>query len=1046
MSADSMEKFRCWSAREVGQSVYSDIGAIPEGMEALFLAAHTPMTLSAYPEYLGGASLPEGSVGERQVIDVLIEGVGKAGENTLIAVTGPAGSGKSHVVRWVHANISKNDDRFVVLYVPRGMTIREVLRRLISGLPGVDGNDLLVRVEKAFGEANPQMMLERLVHEMKMALNYHLDDKGGLASDDASGNEGVVEQRNTLLGFLDENNRRRNGLGDLLENEKIAKALMAPRGRLANRVATLFGDDRSGDHYDEVFEKTDLPLGVAGVREQFGPGKDGKLRNELWKIISAQPETTLSLLEEALLLAEPRVVGIEGTGGESLAELFIESRKALKTEGKELVLLFEDLVQIGGTISRELYEQFVTPSRDELAALRVVFAMTDGAFEKLDRTVQTRVGPRFGVAERSVLDQPEKFVARYLNLVRVGGERTLELRSAQESSSSDQGWMLNHCNTREDGAPCRFRTDCHSSFGSVAVGELGDVGLYPYSEAALSRSIEWIRSKPPEPGSITPRKVIKHCISTVLIEADKRIESGEYPHDAVLEQFVAIGLEMQAFRARFDSNDLDRLHRAMVIWGDGLRLPEVLLQAFSLEAAETKSLAVPVAPQISQGKTKEVETVALEDPLEGLVLWQGGGHLLDKDSDEYRKFLYKLTIDRIGQDWPTIHVGDGTGKNLLGELFGMTTFDIQGARGSGKGGDGNLKFSLTREGSSAQVMMAARWFYDHGHFDPEKAKWMWPHGQTPVNLMVELETFLDQCAESVRERFMEITGGLKTAGDAIGLRALAVAASGFEVDVAGMRKGQIDAFARVCGRSESIPTRSTSESSPAWRSVEITSSAILAEIDVGSYVKSFASVRQGTGEILLSDGVQLAAIVGEFLSEPIVSLTRLESSTHFPVLGKLAKEMHESLKDCFEEERQSFTSNLEKVKELLEEQPPSKVSSSVYEISHVARGSGFLKGAGTQLEGHLQTLEQFDESLLEESAALNVTEVIFKQHKIRQINKLSNSLQFLKGVMDQTRLESKRNLASGGRDLSKIRESIASELEGIKAMVEKLGMDGHQDD
>jgi hypothetical protein len=42
---EAMTGFRCWTGRDVRETVYSDIGALSISADAVFLAAHTPMEI-----------------------------------------------------------------------------------------------------------------------------------------------------------------------------------------------------------------------------------------------------------------------------------------------------------------------------------------------------------------------------------------------------------------------------------------------------------------------------------------------------------------------------------------------------------------------------------------------------------------------------------------------------------------------------------------------------------------------------------------------------------------------------------------------------------------------------------------------------------------------------------------------------------------------------------------------------------------------------------------------------------------------------------------
>ncbi len=192
-----MKGFRCWSADSVRRTIYSDIGALSGDADAVFLAAHTPTVLG----HVRGPDVVTGDLGEQRVHDTLLDAVGRdVDRNTLIAVTGAPGSGKSHIVRWVHAHVHPTDERFHVVYVPRAVqTIRQLLRHLVAGLPEAGGDEFLRRLDEAVGNVPPQLMRERLFNETTLALKWTLDVQppNGAEGEDASH---VREERDLLLG------------------------------------------------------------------------------------------------------------------------------------------------------------------------------------------------------------------------------------------------------------------------------------------------------------------------------------------------------------------------------------------------------------------------------------------------------------------------------------------------------------------------------------------------------------------------------------------------------------------------------------------------------------------------------------------------------------------------------------------------------------------------------------------------------------------------------------------------------------------------------
>src|SRR3954454_15050710 len=131
----------CWSAAKASQVVHPDVAALTPGnteSDAVFLATHSPSRLR---RYIG--SVPQDQiVDEQALLDDFVTRLAKdVNDNTVIAVTGGSGTGKSHVVRWLHARLPARDD-LRVLYVPKRLTnLRELLRVVVEGLGEEQGQE-----------------------------------------------------------------------------------------------------------------------------------------------------------------------------------------------------------------------------------------------------------------------------------------------------------------------------------------------------------------------------------------------------------------------------------------------------------------------------------------------------------------------------------------------------------------------------------------------------------------------------------------------------------------------------------------------------------------------------------------------------------------------------------------------------------------------------------------------------------------------------------------------------------------------------------------
>ena len=1021
MSEQTMEKFRCWNGESVGQTVFSDIGALASDADAIFLAAHTPVVL----DHKKGPEVDAKSSGEAQVLSALLGRVGDGERNTLVAVTGGSGSGKSHVVRWVNAHVDRKDERFRVLYVPRAVqTLRALLHRIVDGLPGVEGTDLLKRVDAAIGKASPGELKDRVVSEMRIALNWTIQPRP--PEDDETENEAAArEDRNSLLGEPDEQGRRRDGLADLLEEPSISKALLREGGGLDHLVRSYFNETSRRDDRDETFTSDDLPIRERGIRRalQNRPGLQ-----ELWDIIGNAPEDTMSLLEEALRVALPATIGLRSqTGGDTLGGLFAASRKVLKEQGRELVLIFEDLAQFG-LVDGELYDQFVTPPSPDLAPLRVVFAVTDGAYRNLERTVRTRVEHEFQVGG-SALAAPERFIGRYLNLIRVGRSHTQQLWS--DGGSADTGsWMENACMTLNEGQPCQFLDTCHASFGKVEIGGIGAVGLYPYNAIALRRSVKHLGA------DATPRLVLDQCVSTNLLEADVHIAAGDYPHPRVFDQFdLTARMVREVVVSDVPPADADRVYLARLIWGDEQLLPAGIDVAFSLHKATASGAKPGLAPTPVPKPGIPSSTPLAQSPLEPLLQWQNEGNLPESernglpedDVNTFRQTLLTLTLSRLQLDQSLVHVFSGRGRELLGRLFNQTSFAIEGARGSTAGKE-SIRIEILRTPDSVRLLAAARWFRDHGHFDPEQGMWPWPTGLDPQQLLLELENALDTWASQVRKRFLEVSGGAEVARNALGLRALALAAVGHDVTALTSTSAVLSAP----GAPVSLPGAS-------WAAVDLAAQAAFA-VPTEEYVGAFAAVRQGTtGDAQLVNILDLDSALSTFFADPASSLARVAVFDGDPTLAVAARNLLAAMTAAADAERGELTAAAARLGELLEGFQPEVVGKRALTIGTTANSGGLFRPTDQwrQFVNEVDVLTDVRRAAYALAVDAGLGGILQAQRDGRNVRRLDSALAFVASAMAATKAECRRSGGAAG-DMVTLRDDVKAQVVEIDGLVQTL--------
>ena len=102
------------------------------------------------------------------------------------------------------------------------------------------------------------------------------------------------------------------------------------------------------------------------------------------------------------------------------------------------------------------------------------------------------------------------------------------------------------------------------------------------------------------------------------------------------------------------------------------------------------------------------------------------------------------------------------------------------------------------------------------------ALWQWPEGYDPAQLLVELESRLDEWAAEVRARFLKLTGGTRLARQAVGVRVVALATAGWNA-----------AALTTTSAVLKPPDESRLRASDAWTGADEVASRILASLRVG---------------------------------------------------------------------------------------------------------------------------------------------------------------------------------------------------------------------
>jgi uncharacterized protein (DUF2384 family) len=152
-----MERFVCWTPDAVDATVVVDA---VNSSRAVFLATHRPSQLLRrdFTATEGGALIDE----EELLKEFLAPNPGLL----FMPIVGESGTGKSHVVRWLHLRMPEDSLRRVV-YIPKyGTNLRRVIELILSDMQGVAVDELRRELDKAVDSLDEAGAPSRLLYEL----------------------------------------------------------------------------------------------------------------------------------------------------------------------------------------------------------------------------------------------------------------------------------------------------------------------------------------------------------------------------------------------------------------------------------------------------------------------------------------------------------------------------------------------------------------------------------------------------------------------------------------------------------------------------------------------------------------------------------------------------------------------------------------------------------------------------------------------------------------------------------------------------------------
>jgi hypothetical protein len=577
------------SIKEVNQCIRTEAEAADD---AVLLAVHEPTPLFVREAGTGAQETKT----ESDLLDEFLRSADD-GSAVVVAITGDSGVGKSHMIRWLNAQLQRHADRdrFVIVLIPKTASLRKVVELMLEPLAGAEYDLLRNELGRVTGSLGPEDASRHLATSLTIELK-------------ACEKQWIAELRsgNTADRSLRERALHARGLQNILfQGETFDNWLQPVLLRIVEQALRGGSESTSGNARRFVPADFALPesFDITAVSQegqryiQNLQGNDGSST-----LIAAR------VLQDVL---DPALRGVfrfsEALGHRSLEEIVNDIRARLLEQNKELVLLIEDFAALAG-IQETLLSLMISESdhsgRRIRAPLRTALAVTDG-FLPSRQTILTRakrewVIPNYGTSDEDIFKRLTRMAGRYLNAARWGID-SLRNQYANNQEEGLYSWVK-HFEIELDAK----EQDDLDSFG---VSDQKDY-LFPFSSIAIS---SLVRREMTVDGKLlfNPRRFINSVLRDVLLNRELQVQ-GNFPPPNFKSATLKTDADLDLRARGFSQGMRDRFIPTLVYWaGDPRNLidePLVsknLFKTFSLPWPFQEERVGVVPPQQPKGREKD---------------------------------------------------------------------------------------------------------------------------------------------------------------------------------------------------------------------------------------------------------------------------------------------------------------------------------------------------------------------------------------------------------------------------------------------------------
>lgn len=634
---------------------------------SVLLAVHQPSPLTTRN---AGTNI-EIAASEQELLDAFLSDSVPEGF-LLFPITGPSGIGKSHIIRWLDAQLQRSSkrERLHIIRIPKSASLRKVVELILAPLAGDP------RFEKSRADltrAVAEVDKRSAVVLFRAQLENALTSRADAMQTEAREHQDRAAELRPLIGHARSLPKL---FGDAALKDHFDETVLARvvARALQGREEGAEGDETQSQFFAEDLilpEKIDLNNAALAVKTYY--------QTQLAVSDAKRRQAAVDLLNSVVDTAIGNVFQLEqSTGGITLQDIILGVREILLKDDMDLVLLIEDFAALSGiqdVLLKVCVQEGVRDGKKVRATMRTALALTDGYLASRD-TILTRAQRVWVIGNREQSDTEISsavvdLAGAYLNAARWGVDglrNRFDRRSASESLTDWLPPWLDEEQTDEE-------AEALKSFGYSDRGH----ALFPFNRLAIEQLAK--RHLAGAGGLVfNPRRVINEILRRPLFMRDSFVSDAFPPAEfqGIRPNFYLAGLVRDS---SYPEPVKRRLNSALAVWAGNTddqaelaRVPPAIFKTFSLPTPADLANIIFVksdpptetSTPIERDRRAPPETVPASSPdpqdtraaewSRKLDAWAGGAELIQADARALRNALAAMLKGAV--NWPALRIPD----------------------------------------------------------------------------------------------------------------------------------------------------------------------------------------------------------------------------------------------------------------------------------------------------------------------------------------------------------------------------------------------------